>query len=34
LAGMNLQGRIDEQDAPDIAYDFACGLAKRAYHFD
>jgi glucuronate isomerase len=34
LAGMILQGRIDDQDTPDIAYDFACGLAKRAYHFD
>ena len=34
LAGMVLRGRIDEQDAPDIALDFAYRLAKKAYHFD
>ena len=34
LAGMVLQGRIDEEDAPEIATDFACGLAKCAYHFE
>lgn len=34
LAGMILHGRIDEQDAPDIAAEFAVGLAKRAYHIE
>ncbi len=34
LAGMVLHGRIDEQDAPEIAADFAYNLTKKAYHFN
>ncbi|MEE4195386.1 MAG: glucuronate isomerase [Anaerolineae bacterium] len=33
LAGMVLEGRIAEEDAPQIAADFAYNLAQKAYHF-
>lgn len=31
LAGMVLRGLVEEEDAPDMAHEFAYGLAKRAY---
>lgn len=34
LAGMVLTGRIVEEDAPEIATDFAYTLTKKAYRFD
>ena len=34
LAGMVLQGRIAEEDAPEIAKDFAYNLTKKAYRFE
>lgn len=34
LAGMVLRGRLDMDDAENLAYELAYGLAKRAYHFD
>src|SRR5918993_3995129 len=33
LAGMVLTGVVDEEEAPDMAREFAYGLAKRAYGF-
>ena len=32
LAGLTLQGLIDEEDATAMAHDCAYGLAKTAYH--
>jgi glucuronate isomerase len=34
LAGLVVQGIIDEEDAHDMAYDMAYGLAKRTYKLD
>jgi glucuronate isomerase len=33
LAGMVLTGVVDEEEAPDMAREFAYGLAKKAYGF-
>jgi glucuronate isomerase len=33
LAGMVVTGVVDEEVAPDMAREFAYGLAKRAYGF-
>jgi len=34
LAGLVVRGVIDEDDAREMAYDMAYGLAKRAYKFE
>jgi glucuronate isomerase len=34
LAGMVVTGVVDEEDAGEMAYEFAYGLAKRAYRLD
>ena len=34
LAGMVVTGVVDEEDAPEMAYQFAYGLAKSAYRLD
>lgn len=31
LAGMVVRGLVEEEDAPEMAHEFAYGLAKRAY---
>ena len=31
---ITIDGRMDEQDAPDSAFLLAYSLAKRAYHFE
>ena len=33
LAGMVVTGAVDGEEAPDMAHEFAYGLAKRAYGF-
>jgi hypothetical protein len=33
LGGMVLTGVVDEDEAPDMAREFAYGLAKKAYRF-
>jgi len=34
LAGMVVEGIIDQEDAEEMAWEFACGLANKAYGFD
>ena len=34
LAGMVVTGVLDEEDASEMAYQFAYGLAKSAYRLD
>jgi glucuronate isomerase len=34
LAGMVVTGVVDEEDASEMAYEFAYGLARRAYRLD
>jgi glucuronate isomerase len=34
LAGMVVEGIIDQEDAGEMAWEFACGLANKAYGFD
>ena len=34
LAGMVVTGVIDEEDAREMAYEFAYGLARKAYRLD